>query len=144
MIIMIQSSSRTALVTDSTCDLPLEWIKQYDITVVPLTIISGDQQYLDGVDLTPKEFYHLLSKETLHPTRSQPAPEAFLKAYQHTNSGLPRHVTVLHYAVEEEAQALAEYVWGELSPNELFVSIVSPVLGVHTGPRAIALCGYAG
>ena len=29
-------------------------------------------------------------------------------------------------------------------PLGLFVSIVSPVLGVHTGPRTIALCGYAG
>jgi len=31
----------------------------------------------------------------------------------------------------------------EYAPEELFIAIVSPVLGVHTGPRAIALCGYS-
>jgi fatty acid-binding protein DegV len=37
---------------------------------------------------------------------------------------------------------LAEKIKAEFHPAELFISIVSPVLGVHTGPRAIALCGY--
>ena len=53
------------------------------------------------------------------------------------------HITVLHNAALEEAQALAERVKQEYNPKELFISIVSPILGVHTGPRAIALCGYA-
>ena len=48
---------RIALVTDSTCDIPAEWVRQYDIAIVPLTIIFGDQQYLDGVELTSRQFY---------------------------------------------------------------------------------------
>ncbi len=43
--------TRIALVTDSTCDIPAEWIRQYEITVVPLTIIFGSEQFLDGVEL---------------------------------------------------------------------------------------------
>jgi fatty acid-binding protein DegV len=60
------------------------------------------------------------------------------------NPAGPLHITVLHNDALEEAQALAELVQREYSPIELFISIVSPALGVHTGPRAIALCGYAG
>lgn len=280
---------RIALVTDSTCDLPREWVAQYEIGIVPLTIIFGDEQYLDGIELSPQAFYERLPRDPHHPTTSQPAPRSFLEAFQRAaaagaeeviaitissgmsgtiesarraageasipvhivdgknnsmglgwqviaaararaegggreemllaaeqvredmvyyisldtidylqrggriseaarfiNSilqikplifvrpdtglvgasfparsrkagidgmykeffrkippGRPLHITVLHNAALEEAEALAERVRVEYSPQELFIQIVSPVLGVHTGPRAIALCGYA-
>jgi len=281
---------RIALITDSTCDIPKDWIQQYQITVVPLTIIFGTEQYLDGVEILAEDFYKRLLTDKTHPTTSQPSPERFLNAYRqaaergaeeimvvtissamsgtiesaraaaqgspipvhivdgksnsmgigwqviaaarareaggglqemknaaeqarssmayyisldtieylarggriadaarllnsilqikpliyvnhdsgsvgasiparsrksaidgmykeffkHVNPSLPLHITVLHNAALEEAQALAERVRAEYAPQELIISIVSPVLGVHTGPRALALCGYAG
>ena len=57
------------------------------------------------------------------------------------NPDLPLHITVLHNAALEEARQLAERI-EEYNPKELFISIVSPVLGVHTGTGALALCGY--
>jgi DegV family protein with EDD domain len=268
-------SHKIALITDSTCDIPAEWVRQYDITIIPMTIIWGNEQYLDGIDLTAEAFYQRLLSDSGHPTTSQPAPSVFLDAYrqevqnsaeeivvftisgamsipihiidsQSNSMGLgwqvmaaararenggdpqtmlhaakqahdkmiyyisldtieylsrggrigsatnflnsllkikpliyvnhetgtvgasipsrsrpaaidglykqffrfidtksPMHITVLHNAALEEAQTLAERVRQEFSPRELFISIVSPTLGVHTGPRAIALCGYA-
>jgi DegV family protein with EDD domain len=279
---------RIALVTDSTCDIPAGWIEQYEIGVVPLTIIFDSQAYLDGVEMPAAEFYQRLCEGNHHPTTSQPSPAAFFKAYRqaaehgaeqilvitissamsgtiesarraaqefnlpvtiqdgknnsmglgwqliaaararengggleamqaaarrvqedivyyvsldtieylsrggriseaarfinsilhikpliyvrpdtgtvgasfpsrsrksamedlykeffkHINPARPLHITVLHNAALPEAQALAERVQHDYSPQELFISIVSPVLGVHTGPRAIALCGY--
>lgn len=283
-------TQRIALVTDSTCDIPAEWRQKYDISVIPLTIIFGSQQYLDGVDLSAEEFYARLPKDPYHPTTSQPTPRSFLDAYQraaakgagqvlvitissamsgtiesarraaqeasipvhvvdgknnsmglgwqviaaaraqengaelpemlsaaervrqnmvyyisldtieylskggriseaarfldsilrikplinvrpetgtvgasmparsrkaaleglykeffkHIDASKPLHITVLHNAALEEAEELAQKVREEYNPKELFISIVSPVLGVHTGPRAVALCGYAG
>lgn len=52
------------------------------------------------------------------------------------------HVAVLHNAALPEAEALAARVKAEYHPEELVISIVSPVLGVHTGPRCLAMCGY--
>ena len=72
---------RIALVTDSTCDIPFEWIKQYNIQVVPLTVIFGDQQYLDSVEMTAEQFYERLPKDSHHPTTSQPTPQTFLDAF---------------------------------------------------------------
>lgn len=278
-----------ALITDSTCDIPAEWLQQYQITVIPLTIVFGEQTYLDGVDLQPRDFYARLGNDPHHPTTSQPAASAFLEAYRqvcdqgaqralvftisgamsgtidsaraaaaespipvevvdsknnsmglgwqviaaarvreqggsleamleaarqvrenmvyyisldtieylakggriagaarflntllqikpmiqvrpdtgtvgagvpsrsrkaavdalykeffkHIDTSRPMHITVLHNAADEEAAALAERVRQEYQPAELFIRIVSPVLGVHTGPRALALCGYA-
>jgi DegV family protein with EDD domain len=281
-------SRRIALVTDSTCDIPAVWRAQYEIAVVPLTIIFGDQQYLEGVQISAEEFYARLLKDPIHPTTSQPTPKAFLEAYKqaaasgaeeivtivissgmsgtiesarqaaaecsipvhiadaksnsmglgwqviaaarareagggpeamlaaaeqarknmayyitldtieylskggriseaarflnsvlqikpliyvnhetgtvgasmparsrkgaiegmykeffrHVDPGKPLHITVLHNAALPEAQEIADRVQREYAPKELIISIVSPVLGVHTGPRALALCGY--
>lgn len=283
------AQNKVALITDSTCDIPQAWREKYDIDVVPLTIIFGDRQYKDGVDLAPEEFYEILQQTKVFPSTSQPAPGAFLAAYraaaekgytealvitissamsgtiqsarqaaaespipvrlldsktnsmglgwqviaaarereaggdvdamiqtaeqvrdsmvyiitldtmeflakggrigtatkflesiikikplisvnpktgsvipsiparsrQHAIEGVvreffnrvdthaPMHITVLHNAALPEAEALAERVKREFAPAEIFISITSPILGVHTGPRALALCGYS-
>lgn len=51
-------------------------------------------------------------------------------------------IAVLHNASQEEALKIADKIQREYQPDELLLSIVSPVLGVHTGPRAVAICGY--
>jgi fatty acid-binding protein DegV len=59
------------------------------------------------------------------------------------SDGIKLHIAVLHGNALEEAQKLIEKVKEELEPVELLVNITGPVLGIHTGPRALALCGYA-
>ncbi len=283
-------TQKIALVTDSTCDIPQEWVNQYKIQVVPLTIVMNGETFTDGVDITPQEFYERLVAEPLRPTTSQPTPQLFLDAYknaakggaqqvlvitissamsgtiesarqaaeespipvqimdgksnsmgigwqviaaaraqeaggglgemleaaekaqknmayyisldtieylarggriadaarflnsllrikpmiyvnhvtgtvgagipsrsrkaaiedlykeffQHIDTALPLHITVLHNNALPEAKDLMERVIRDFSPKEIFISIVSPVLGVHTGPKALALCGYSG
>jgi len=280
---------KIAIITDSTNDLPQELRAQYQIAVVPLTIVWGENQFLDGVDLTPQEFYDRLPGSLVHPTTSQPTPGSFLEAYEaariagaveivvctissamsgtitsarmaaenyslpvtivdsksnsmslgwqllamartresgggveemkqsadavrgnlhyhivldtleylvrggrigsaarlignvlkikpqirvnhqsgtvepgdvsttrkkaidslynsffkKVDTSKPLHVAVLHNGVEEDALELMEKVKTEFAPIELIKGIVSPVLGAHTGPRAIALCGYS-
>ena len=281
--------NKIAIITDSTNDLPASLREQYGLAVVPLTIVWGDKQYLDGVDLPPEEFYKLLEANPIPPTTSQPTPGDFLAAYEsaqqsgaseimvctissamsgtmesarmasegfsipvtivdsksnsmslgwqvlamartrEAGGGIdamkasadavranlhyhivlntldylirggrigsaarlignalkikpqirvnhqtgtvepgdisttrkkaieslytsffkkvdttkPLHVAILHNGVEEDALALAARVKQAFSPQELIMGIVSPVLGAHTGPGAIALCGYA-
>ena len=45
------------IISDSTCDLSPELLKKYDIEILPLQIILGDQSYSDTVDITPDEIY---------------------------------------------------------------------------------------
>ena len=45
------------IVSDSTCDLSRELIERYDITIIPLCIILGENSYFDGIDITPAEIY---------------------------------------------------------------------------------------
>jgi len=280
---------RIALITDSTCDIPEHWLEQYGIGIVPMTVIMGEEQFVDGVEITPREFYERLINENIHPSTSQPTPADFTRAYQEAadegaeeilvfviskemsgtytsafqaaesfelpvhvvdscnnsmglgwqviaaarrreeggglgemkaaaahvsdrmvyfvlldtieylarggriggavkflnsiihikpiiyvrpetgtvapslparsrKSGMktlygeffknmdpkkPMHITVLHNAAEEDAKFLEDKVRQEHDPQELFTTIVTPILGAHTGPRAVALCGYS-
>jgi len=70
------------IVTDSTCDLPEAVIAQYGITVVPLHIHFGGRSYLDGVDLSGREFYQDMLVDTPAPTTAAPAPHKFRHVYQ--------------------------------------------------------------
>ncbi len=279
---------KIALLTDSTCDIPQEFLDKYDIKVVPLTIIWGGEQFQDGVNLTATDFYKRLETDLSLPTTSQPTPQQMVLAYEAAknngaeevliitissamsgthesakaaaamvdlpvkvmdskansmslgwqvlaaararesggdlqamidaadqarstmvyiitldtleylhkggriggashfignllnlkpqisvdhNSGevaggrrsrtrkkalndlfvdffdqvdreKPLRIAVLHNAALEEAKTLTEKIKSEINPAEIIISIVSPVLGVHTGPRAVAICGY--
>ncbi len=282
-------TNKIALLTDSTCDIPKDFLNTYDIQVVPLTIIWGEEQFRDGVDLSAEDFYKRLEAAPTLPTTSQPTPQQMVQAYDEAkrkgadeiliitiskamsgtyesakaasklvdipvrvldskaNSmslgwqvlaaararesggdldamvdaaekarstmvyiitldtleylrkggriGGASHfignllnlkpqisvdhksgevaggrrsrtrrkalkdlfvdffdqvdqeknlkIAVLHNAAPEEAKTLAEKIKAEIDPEEIIISIVSPVLGVHTGPRAVAICGYS-
>jgi DegV family protein with EDD domain len=278
----------TALITDSTCDIPQAMINQYGITIIPLGVVWGNEILHDRVDLTPEEFYRRLDKDPVWPTSTLPSPADFEKVYRDViakgakeivvitisgamsgtfqiaeqagkcmnvpvhvvdskaptmslgwqvlaaarvrelggsaakmieaaarvrdklvqivcldtleylhrggrignatrfigglldikplvqinhKTGLvefcgqartrkksietllsrffdqfspekPQRVAVLHGDALPEAQALADRIKNEYNPAELLVNITGPVLGIHTGPRALALCGY--
>lgn len=76
------SSGRIALITDSACDLPAEYMIRHGIRVVPVNITFGTKTYLDRVDITSEEVYRLMLEQGLQPTTSQPAPSAFLQTFQ--------------------------------------------------------------
>jgi DegV family protein with EDD domain len=283
------ANEKIAIITDSTNDLPRSLREQYGLLVVPLTIVWGESQYLDGVELSGLEFYEKLKENPIHPTTSQPTPGSFVSAFDTAKAqgatqimvcvissamsgtiesarlaaegySLPisiwdsksnsmslgwqvlamarsreegggieemrqsaekvraslhyhivldtldylirggrigsaarlignvlrikpqirvnhqsgsvepgdisttrkkaieslyssffkkvdtskvMHIAVLHNGVEDDARALTERVKTEFDPKELITGIVSPVLGAHTGPGAIALCGYS-
>ncbi len=46
------------ITTDSTSDLSQELLQKYQIDVVPLHIHLGEQEYLDGVNITPDQIYN--------------------------------------------------------------------------------------
>jgi len=43
------------IVADSTCDLSKELIERYEVNILPLCIVMGDQSYYDGLETTPDE-----------------------------------------------------------------------------------------
>jgi len=67
------------IVTDSSWDMPQEEMERHSITVVPLVVIFGQEEYLEP-DLTRDEFW--AKAATVHPKTSQPSPGDFEAAYR--------------------------------------------------------------
>ncbi|NMB01656.1 MAG: DegV family protein [Firmicutes bacterium] len=70
------------LFADSAADLPHSLQERYDIGVVPLSVIFGDREFKDGVDLSIVEFWEkLLASEEL-PATNQANPHDFVTAFE--------------------------------------------------------------
>lgn len=50
------------ITADSTCDLSKELLEQYDITLVPLYVVMGEETRKDGVDIRPEDIYRYVEK----------------------------------------------------------------------------------
>lgn len=70
------------IVTDSAADLTAEQVEAHAITVVPLTIRFDDDEYVDGVDLTPQGFYDKMAELNVLPATAAPSPGAFEAAFR--------------------------------------------------------------
>ncbi|MCH8222574.1 MAG: DegV family protein [Chloroflexi bacterium] len=70
------------VVTDSTADIPPETREELGIHVVPLKVIFGDEEFIDGVTMQAPEFYTRLVDDDVFPTTSQPSPGEFIEAYR--------------------------------------------------------------
>ena len=70
----------TRIIVDSTTDLMPE--VKGRVSVVPLTVHFGDEEYIDGVTIDHKSFYEKLVETDVHPTTSQATPAAFMAEYE--------------------------------------------------------------
>ncbi len=73
------------IVTDSTCDLPAELIREYNITVVPMFVHIGNEIYQDRINLSAEEFHRRLPSWTANGTSistSHPPVELFEDVYK--------------------------------------------------------------
>lgn len=70
------------LIIDAGSDLTVAQAKELDVTLIPMSVRFGSEEYLSGVDITNEEFYNRLTKEKELPTTSQPTPYAFEEVYQ--------------------------------------------------------------
>ncbi len=69
------------IVTDSSCDLNNEIAEKYNIEIVPLNIVFGDDIYADG-EIEKAEFYKMMADSPVLPKTSCPSPERFMRSYE--------------------------------------------------------------
>lgn len=70
------------IVTDSTADLPAPLAQEMGISVVPLYVRFGQEDFRDGVDMEAEEFYRRLTTSGVSPTTSAPSPGVFAELYR--------------------------------------------------------------
>lgn len=73
-------NNKVRIIVDSAADLA-DGVAE-NLTVLPMTLRFGETEYIDGVNITNKEFYEKLIESDELPTTSQIMPMAFAQAYK--------------------------------------------------------------
>lgn len=53
---------KVKIITDSTADMGSELVRRYDVDIIPLIVHLGEDEYMDGVDITTKDVFNYVSK----------------------------------------------------------------------------------
>lgn len=68
------------IVTDSASDIPQK--SREDLTILPMHVYFGEKEFLDGVNLSHRQFYELLIESEELPKTSQIPPYEFEEVYE--------------------------------------------------------------
>lgn len=66
------------ITADSTCDLSEELKAEFNIKIIPLTIVLGESSFLDGTSFTPADMYARYRKDGTLPKTAAPSVQDFL------------------------------------------------------------------
>lgn len=76
------------IISDSTCDLSKELVEKYNIEILPLHILLGEEEYEDGRSITPDEIYKWSDQHATTPKTSAAGIEQVMDAYRpHLEAG---------------------------------------------------------
>ena len=87
------------ITADSTCDLSQELRERYQIHIIPLTILLGDESYLDGVQFTTEDIYARYRADGSLPKTSAPSIQQFIDFF---TPFLEKGFEVVHLDISSE------------------------------------------
>jgi len=126
----------TALVTDSSAQLPAALRDRYRVRVVPLTVVLDGQPYREGVDLTTADFYARL-RAGAEVSTSSPSPGDVLAVYEEAVAGGATEILSIHIGSNTSAtvNAVKLAAGGSAVPVE--------IVDTGTASFAVACCVWA-
>ena len=75
-------TKKIAWITDTAAQLDQAFIQQYNVHILPLSIVFQDGVYRENIDLTQDEFYNNLNVAKIPPKTSQPAIGEMVALYE--------------------------------------------------------------
>ena len=70
------------VLSDSTCDLSVELRERYNVDIIPLHVRLGDEEHLDGIDITPEEIFAWSDQNNTTPKTSAPSSSDVIEIYK--------------------------------------------------------------
>ena len=70
------------IISDSTCDLSGELLEKYDISILPLHILLGEEEYEDGQNITIEEIYDWSEAHKETPKTSAPSIDRAIELFE--------------------------------------------------------------
>ena len=95
------------IVADSTCDLSPELVERYDITILPLHVLLGDDEYRDGIDITIDEIYKWADEHKTTPKTSAPSVDDAVNVFRKI---IDEGDEVIAFSISSSMSASYEYM----------------------------------
>ena len=70
------------IISDSTCDLTKELLEKYNISILPLNVLLGEDEFLDGVNIAPDDIYKWADANKTTPKTSAPSIENTMELFR--------------------------------------------------------------
>lgn len=70
------------ITADSTCDLPEYLVEENNIVIFPLSILLGENSYLDGLEIHPADIYKYVGETGVLPKTSAVTPQQYIDVFQ--------------------------------------------------------------
>ena len=77
----VKTKKKIGLIADSSCDIPISTITNYDITIISVNVIFEDEIRIPYVDLTTEQIFEKIVAENVVPTTGLPPPKRFKEAF---------------------------------------------------------------
>lgn len=85
--VFLEYRRKTALITHTGSDMPLNEAADLGITIIPDKVLFGEKEYRNMTEISAEEFYEKLAAAETLPTSSQPSLGDFVKAYRKAAEG---------------------------------------------------------
>ncbi|MEA3442229.1 MAG: DegV family protein [Chloroflexota bacterium] len=122
------------VVTDSSCDIPIELARRLGITIIPLYIQIGTETYRDGIDIGIDRLYYELAHAEGIPKTSAPSPGDFVKIYNdlamETDQIISIHLSSKYSGTYNTARLAESYVRDKCRVELVDANSVSIGLGL--------------
>lgn len=124
---------------DSTCDLGKELTSKYNVNIFPLIVMLGDDEHLDGEDVTPDDIYQHVAKTKKLPKTAarnvQDYKDFFEKELKENNGD-----SIVHFTISsEESMSYQNALNASKELKNVYV-INSQVLSTGIGILALKAC----
>ena len=103
------------IVADASCDIPQEFMEKYDITIIPIEVMFGEELYTEG--LPTREFYQKMQETGIIPKTAMP------NAYKFENFYRP-------YVNKEDVFVITVLISMEMSTTKLQAQMAADSLGM--------------
>lgn len=74
--------SKIRIMADSASDVSQAYASELDVSVIPVNIMIGDENFKDGVSITSDDMFKKMLSEDILPKTSQPSPEDFMDEFK--------------------------------------------------------------
>jgi DegV family protein with EDD domain len=112
------------VVTDSSCDLPAALAADQRIEIVPLTIRFGEEELVDGRDLTPRQFWARCARSPMLPETAAPAPGAFEAVFRRIAAEGADGIVCVNISSRLSATMQSAQIAGEAVASDIPVRVI--------------------